>query len=192
MDEGACITVLYTKFEIPDPQRPIPDDERGVLGPSGELIAFEPAPLDAAAIVDRVVDEVCPIAGTYGMGGPGFFALRFGEDWLVVALWGAADWLRARGRLIMDVHHASNARPLPWISEHGDELSPLLVGQRLDAIEVRKHSLQMNFDGGLDITLAESASDRPLSEGNQKPRAFSDDQDLRPSVFLAPTVELWV
>ena len=184
--------MLFTTFQIPDPTRPIPEDQQSPCGPSAELMPFKPSPVAPAEIAGRTVDEISSNGGVYGMGGPGFFALRFGETWLVIALWGAGDWLRVNGRLITDMYYDVGGRPPPWISETGDDLSPLLCGRTLVAISVEPHSMQMSFTGGVELTLAASPKDRPVFQGNGQPRAFGAEQDLRQSVFVAPTIELWI
>ena len=56
--------VLYD-YEIPDPDQPIPANERG-LGPSGRLQPFAPPPISAERVIGRTVEEICPYVGTYG------------------------------------------------------------------------------------------------------------------------------
>ncbi|WP_217356575.1 hypothetical protein [Ruegeria atlantica] len=50
----------------------------------------------------------------------------------------------------------------------------------------------MIFDNGMALKIDQSAEKRPISNGSKKPREFLPDDDLRRSVFLAPTSELWV
>jgi hypothetical protein len=183
-------SVIY-KYEIPDPDQPIPDTGRG-LGPSGRLQPFAPPPISAEQVIGRTVDEIRPYVGTYGMGGPGFFGLRLGSEWLVIAVWGASEWMVAQGRCVGDLFHAEYARPRPWLTNESDELSRQLVGQRIRAIDVRRHSLRIIFENEIDLTIEETCDHRPLFGGTTKPRQFTDDDDLRRAVFLAPTVEIWV
>ena len=79
--------VIYD-YEIPHRDQPIPANERG-LGPCGRLQPFAPPPISAEQVIGRTVEEICPYVGTYGMGGPGFFGLRLGSEWLVIAVSGA-------------------------------------------------------------------------------------------------------
>ena len=89
MEPAMADSSLIRGYEIPDPTKPIPEEDRGMVGPSGELIPFEPILLEASDVVGRTVDEIVPHVGTYGMGGPGFFGIRLGNEWLTIAIWGA-------------------------------------------------------------------------------------------------------
>jgi hypothetical protein len=50
-------------------------------------------------VVGREIFETSRYLGSYGMGGPGFFGFRLGkkgrypEEWLVLTIWGADNWL---------------------------------------------------------------------------------------------------
>jgi hypothetical protein len=126
------------------------------------------------------------------MGGPGFLGLRLGHEWLVVALWGAAEWTHVNGRLVQDVFSAKYGRPPAWIHDGVDELSPRLVGATVSSLRVLQHSLEIVFSTGDLLRIEETPDKRPILEGSKEPRAFSDEDDLRRAVFLAPTAEIWV
>ncbi|MEM9556555.1 MAG: hypothetical protein AAGC60_20015 [Acidobacteriota bacterium] len=183
---------LRTEFEIPDPKRPIPPDQRGVCGPSGHLIPFHPDPLDAQALVGRSIDELSLGVGTYGMGGAGFFGLRLQDDWLVIALWGSGDWIEIEGRVLTDCYFDDDGRQRPWLVEdEPDEITPRIVGQTISRLDLSARSLCLELGSGLEVRIEESAARRPVLR-NGKPRALRTDEDLRGSVFLAPTRELWI
>ncbi len=184
------MTTIITKFELPA-GAPIPEEERG-LGPSAEMVDFEPQPLRAADVVGRVIDEITACAGTYGMGGPGFFGLRLGEEWLMIAIWGAGDWLQVDGRRVQDLYYAANGTPKPWLSSASDELSPQLVGRTIGSVDISRTAMKIVLDNGMAMTIEEDSGSRPLLEGSKEPRAFAPDDDLRSAVFLSPTTELWV
>ncbi len=185
------MTTIVTKFEIPA-GRPIPTDQRGSLGPSAELIDFEPKQLCSADVVGRRVDKIVPYAGTYGMGGPGFFGFKIGEDWLIIALWGAADWLQVDGRRVGDGFYETDGSPKPWISKEEDELSSQLVGRVIMSVEIARTSMKIIFDNKMVLSIEEDSRLRPTLAGSRRPRAFEPDDDLRKAVFLSPTAELWV
>jgi len=167
--------VLVRSFQIPGGE-PIPQDEWS-LGPSAELVDFVPPPLQAHDVVGRRVDDVTPYFGTYGMGGPGFFALGLGDEWLVVSLWGAGDWLRLEGRLLSEIA--------------ADELASRLVGRTITALKVDRRSMSIGFDNGTTLIIDEDSSKRAPWPGTGKPRALAADEDLRDGVFLCSTAELW-
>ena len=192
------MTCFY-RFEIPDPSRPIPEGQRGAVGPMAELMPFEPPPLDPAQALGRTIEEVSCAVGTYGMGGPGFFGLKLSErlgggkagEWLVVAIWGAGAWITCEGRLVEDFHFDVAGREPPWIGDSGNLLDERLRGTRIESIEIGRTSMRISISDGCDLTIAEDASTRPVLAGNGQPRAFLDEDDLRRAVFLSPTTELW-
>lgn len=155
---------------------------------------FTPAPVLPAGVVGGRVDEFSPILGTYGMGGPGFFGLRLDGEWLVVALWGAAEWMTAYGRAVGDFFYLANGRPKPWLADDATrtQFSEQLIGRHVVDIAIHQHSLKLLFANGFDLTIEESAERRPIFQGSRTPRAFAAEDDLRRAVFLSPTTELWV
>jgi len=183
---------LGSDFEIPDPGRPIPEGERGAFGPSGQLISFVPNALSAEQVTEREVDEISTCIGTYGMGGPGYFGLRLGEEWLVIAVWGAGEWILADGVLVEDGFFDKYGRPRPWITGSCDDLSPRLAGSKITAVELERQHMRISFSNGMSLVIEQSAENRPILEGNKRPRAFLADDDLRKAVFLSPTAEIWV
>ncbi len=62
-------------------------------------------------IVDRKIIDVCGSLGNYGMGGPGFFGFklekkkRIPEEWFVITIWGADQWLLLDHKWL-DCHHS--------------------------------------------------------------------------------------
>jgi hypothetical protein len=126
------------------------------------------------------------------MGGPGFFGLRLDDSWLVIAIWGASNWMRAGGRAIEDELYEDYGRSKPWIPDDFDELADAIIGRTLSSVEVDKYYLRISLDGGRDLVIEESSDSRPVFEGTKKPRAFTADDDLRRAVFIAPTDELFV
>ncbi len=184
--------VIY-EYQIPDPNRSIPKDQRGACGPSGALVPFVPKPLAAGDVVGRQIDELENAVGTYGMGGMGFFGLRLGRDWLVVAIRGADEWIHADGRLVADWDYEELGRPKPWCAEEYDDFDEGIVGREIESIRVTRHSLGISIAKGLDLVIEESPQRRALlSYPKGQQRAFTKEDDLRRAVFLAPTAEIWV
>ena len=186
------VSFLRYNFEIPNLSQPIPEDQRGAVGPRAQLIPFVPEPLLETNVTDRRIDEVLTLVGTYGMGGAGFFGLRLDGEWLVVAIWGASEWIRVDGILVQDRFFERSGRPKPWIDDGTDRLSPRLVGTKITSLEVERHSMQMLFANGMSLAIDEASDKRPVWEGSKKPRLFLAADDLRKAVFLAPTAEIWV
>ncbi len=126
------------------------------------------------------------------MGGPGFLGFQLASEWLIVAIWGADTWIRLEGRLLGDLFSQKHGRPSAWSSEPLEVRLSLFIGRHFVTFEVSRTALAAVLDNGHRLSLAEDPLDRPLLEGNGKPRALKRDDDLRKVVFLAPTIELWV
>lgn len=186
------MTTCVYSFKIPDLSRPISGATE--TSPSGELVPFHPAPLDPQSLIGRRISEVATNAGTYGMGGPGFFALRLDGDWLVIALWGAASWMTCQDRLIDDLFFDDASRPAPWTNTV-DSITPIvhaLNDRTIESATVTHDAMRITLSGGYDLTIDADPATRPVFVGNGLPRAFTPDDDLRRAVFLSPTIELWV
>jgi hypothetical protein len=184
--------VQQFSFQVPDPERRYPSQDRPHPGPSAPLLAFVPEPLDPAAVVGSTIDAWTPHAGTYGMGGPGFLGLRVGAGWLVVALWGAPSWFRLNGRPLEDDFWDKHGRERPWLSEFEPAPDNLFVGRRVVAISVERTSMTLTLDGGGVLELSPDPDDRPAFEGTGEKREIGPEDDLRSVVFVAPTDELWI
>jgi hypothetical protein len=162
------------------------------MGPSGPLRPFVPGPLDATRVVDREIEEWTTSAGTYGMGGPGFVGFRAGADWLIIAVWGAGDWLRLDGRLLTDLFWEKHRRGVPWQEDPAVDFDDLFVGRRFSTLEVSRDSVTATLDDGRVLALSPDPADRPAFEGNGEARRLAAGDDLRRAVFTAPTTELWI
>jgi hypothetical protein len=125
------------------------------------------------------------------MGGLGFFGLRLEDEWLIIAIRGAASWVQVDGRIAEDAFWDKNGWPRPWITDQGDELTGVLVGQPITSFEVAKRSLTIGI-GARTLSISESPEGRPTFEWNKQPRSFLKTDDLTRAVFLSPTVEIWV
>jgi hypothetical protein len=186
-------TIIY-EYEIPNVSRPVPD----YLGPPGcefELMAFYPKRLAPHHVVGRTVVEYSTMVGTYGMGGPGFFGLSFGDEWLVVAVWGAASWMIAENRFILDYRHLEHARPEPWIVEpdlEHNSLATRIIRNTISGIHVDAKSLRIEFVDGFCLEIDPDPSKRPEWEGTGQLKLFAEEDDLRRAVFLCPTHEIWI
>ncbi len=162
------------------------------MGPSGPLKPFAPEPFDELQIIDRTIERWTPYAGTYGMGGPGFLGFQFGSNWLIIAIWGASDWLRLEGRLVTDFFWEMNERPSPWVVDETVDFQDLFVGRSFTSLMVCRDSIDATLDDGRVLRLSPDPNDRPAHEGDGEPRIVGEDDDLRTVVFLAPTAEIWI
>ncbi|MEP2716203.1 hypothetical protein [Pseudophaeobacter sp.] len=182
---------LRYELKIPDSTRPFGPEIATGLGPKHELIPLVPVPLTLDILAGKPVEEISTELGSYGMGGEGFFGLRLGQDWFVIALSGAAAWLRFDGVLIEGWFCEEHGRPKPWIDDEGDRLSPQILGAQIVRLDVQPHSLHLGFDNGSELSL-DATLDLPVFEGRKAPRRFLEEDDLNHALFLAPTREIWV
>lgn len=183
--------MLAYRFQIPDLKRPI--DGGPAWKPGGALTDFIPPPLTDADVIGRRIDGVSLNIGTYGMGGAGFFGLRLGHAWLVVAVHGAGAWMAAEGRMIEDMFWRERGRAKPWMLEgEGDGLSPRIAGQAVAGVYIERDAMRLVLDDGFALSIDSAPSARPAFEGDGSPRAFGVDDDLRRAVFFSPTDELWI
>jgi len=180
--------LVYT-YEISDPKQPL--SQTG-MGAPGRLVSFKPPPLDPTKVIGREIVGWIPYAGMYGMGGPGFVGFNLKDEWLVVAVWGAAEWMRLDGRLLQDIFSEKYGRDPGWNSEPEEVWQNLFTGRRFAEFSVERTSLRARLDDGRPLLISDDPNDRPLLEGNGNPREIGADDDLRRVVFLAPTAEIWV
>ncbi len=183
--------IIY-EYEIPDPAHPITIKDQDSFGPTGELIPFIPEKLSIDSVVNRNITKLETHLGTYGMGGPGFFGLCLSEQWLVIAIWGACEWIVVNNRLIEDTFYEKNQRPTPWSVDGIDSLSKIIIGQKIASIEIERTSLRIVLCNKMEIAVEEGPENRPILEGNKQQRIFTEKDDLRRAVFLSPTSEIWV
>lgn len=182
---------LCYDLKIPDITRPLGPEFATGLGPKHELISLVPVPLTLDILAGKPVEEISTELGSYGMGGEGFFRLRLGQDWFVIALSGAAAWLRFDGLLVEDWFYERHGRPKPWIDDEGDRLSPQILGAQIVRVDVHPHSLHLGFDNGSQLSL-DTTMELPVFEGTKAPRRLLQEDDLNHALFLAPSREIWV
>jgi hypothetical protein len=164
----------------------IPEDQRTPISPEAELVPFIPRPVTESEVLGRRIDWINPYFGTYGMGGPGFFALTFGEQCLVIALWGAGNWLRFNGRSV-------EANPGEEVDAWDlRALEEAMVGQTIAGLAVGRAAMTLTLSGGGVLRIDEAPGSREVFPGTGEARAFAEDDDLRRVVFLAPNSPLWI
>lgn len=144
-------------------------------------------------IVGRTIMEWSGSCGTYGQGGPGFFGLRlaphgdFPEEWLILRLCLARDWLEVDGRWLgADPDQYDTQRPLTsnYSGLVWDELTPRIQGKRIAHFSNEKHTLSLRIEE-VEIALHEDASRRPFFR-NGKSRILCDTDDLRDAWSISP------
>ena len=177
------------EFKIPDKTKPIKREDRIPCGgPRFELIDFKPNIVNPEEVIGRKVYEIIDYVGSYGMGGPGFFGFRLDSEWLVIAIWGAATWIQFNGEFIEEPQNIIRGR----FSTRQDEFNPHGTGKEITKFSISKFSFEIQLDQDRLFTLSESPDDTPVPNETERPPLFERSDDLRKSVFLAPTGEIWI
>lgn len=173
-------------YEIPDLEKPLPEPNGDLLGCEYERVALDTRPVSPAQLVGRRVEGVETTLGSYGPGGYGFFGLLLGGDeWFVIPVFGAAEWLALDGRIL-------DAGPAGWIVEGNDTaLLERLLAATIVGADLGKHSLTLRFDNKARLEIAESPKRRAPIAGTGQPRAFLDTDNLAASVFFSPSAEIY-
>ena len=125
------------------------------------------------------------------MGGYGFFGLKLNDEWLVIAVGSAGNWMTVNRRRLQDYFCHENERETPWVYEGVDALSPYIIGSTVLEFEVLKHSMRIELSNGAVIELSQDPHTGAPFEETGKQRLLLDEDDLRRAVFLCPTSELW-
>jgi len=162
----------------------------------GQPVIFSPP---KERVLGRRVLEWSGHCGTYGQGGPGFFGLRlaatgvYPEEWLMLRLWGADDWLNINGRWLSANPKQYNDTNQPLYSNfHGaswDVFGPLVVGKKVSKFDVHERAFCVEI-GDAKIGLTEDPASRPTYAGSKEPRVLSPGDDLRKAWIIA--VKPWV
>jgi hypothetical protein len=117
-------------------------------------------------VINRPIDAWHIAYGTYGMGGPGFFAMRLSAiagrpaEYRVLTLWNAAEWLLLDGRWVYAVPNEwLKQRPLfsnfaHWAAleeysnmglKNWDDVTPRIVGARIERISIDASSSRFDL-----------------------------------------------
>jgi hypothetical protein len=119
------------------------------------------ADVPKAVYLGSMIVDSSACLGSYGMGGPGFFGFKCRKGlrsfWIVVVLWGAAEWLTLDGKLL-ESGLLENERKLyenrgiiPFETAHGGSLESIDFAADCVTMTLRKadatHILELRRDG---------------------------------------------
>jgi hypothetical protein len=146
-------------------------------------------------VAGRKILEWSPYCGTYGQGGPGFFGLKLEakdqipEEWLILTLWSASDWLEQDGRWIT-AHPNQYQIQKPLYSNYAgsekiDEVTPLLKDKVLKRFEVKDKSTVIEIDG-TTLAIHKDPAKRPLAGGSHEPLALEKGESLKNAWIISP------
>jgi len=140
--------------------------------------------------VGQPVLEICTHLGSYGMGGPGFFGLRFATGWIVYRLWGASRWLTLNGSLLEDSLFPDERATHSNLINSGTLKTTVLEG-----ITCSESRYDLTFSTGhesLLLSLRCDGSSVPNWRGNGQPKVLSTDERLEESVVVSRRGRLWL
>jgi hypothetical protein len=143
--------------------------------------------------------------GSYGMGGPGFFGLQLGpsrafpEEWLVLTLWAADNWLLFDGRWVA-AHPNQYHIQRPLVSYFGgdedwDELSVSLLHSTITSAEImdNRSRIILEKDGIThSLEIPENTSLLPLHGGSLIPHEWNPAESQLDAWIISQTGDLVV
>ena len=155
-------------------------------------------------IVGRQVADWSANLGNYGMGGPGFFGLRlaateeYPEEWLVLRLWGADNWLLLDEQWVAS-HCNQYHVQLPLYSDYGgaeswDRVTERLVGADVEDVKIEHDESLIILVRGEQrhrLEIPRDTSRLPLYGGIMQPHVWNPDEDQWDAWIIAHG-ELWV
>lgn len=98
--------------------------------------------------------EFSTCCGSYGMGGPGFFGIKFygsyGIRWLIYCIWNAGEHILFNGRVI-ECHPLFMQKYNPWIGYNGykedkERLNKMLSGLIVSGIKLTDTEIIINLE----------------------------------------------
>lgn len=148
-------------------------------------------------VVGRQVIDWSTHCGTYGMGGPGFFGLKFdNEEWLILKLWGADGWLHINDRVLSaDTDRNKLNLSLDPIFPRDMCFKDSRVNKKIltDVLQLPATITEFEFSGNHGhlmlgnnrISIEEDYTKRSVYRGTSKPHIFPDDEDLKDAWIIA-------
>ena len=155
-------------------------------------------------IINRKIIEWQLALGSYGMGGPGFFGMllekteKFNQEWLVLTLWAASEWLLMNKQWvhassifhhiqkplfsghILKQYDPSSGKEFPE-QEGWDNFSELIIdGVISDATIDKNHAMiKISLDDRINIIeIPKDKSLLPVWGGDKKAKTLDNDSNL--------------
>lgn len=163
--------------------------------------ARPPATLAAHSceFLGRRVRAIDLCLGSYGMGGPAFFGLRFDDGWIVYRLWNAASWLTLNGKLISE-SLALFPEERQAIGEQNLVSARELIGTQLRAVECGGAQYDLVFANGmgelgvgeLRMSLRRDGATVPCFRGTGCRKVFAKSESLEEAIIVSRTARLWL
>ncbi|MDO8668936.1 MAG: hypothetical protein Q7K65_01445 [Candidatus Buchananbacteria bacterium] len=150
-------------------------------------------PAVAKRVIGREIIEWSGYCGTYGQGGPGFLGFRlrktfrYREEWLILRIWGATNWI-----LVNDMWLAANPDQynvqIPLYSNHykkeWDHFSEMVIGKRIETFNVQEKTMLITV-GSAVLSLGDDPAKRPRYFTGGL-RELEKTDDLKEAWILSP------
>lgn len=163
--------------------------------------------IEVETLIGKRITGFSTYYGSYGMGGPGFFGLSLDrqpadQQIMVYAVWGAAQYTLLDDREIACSPRYYDERH-PWLSHYADkhisnwdELSPVLIGCRIEKIDLTPDSCVVHLLGDhqkhrLEFVKNDGRLPRQ-GNGDLRKNAFDDKSISEYLVFQREDAVLWV
>lgn len=152
-------------------------------------------------IVGRTILDCNKYLGSYGMGGPGFFGLklekkgRFREEWLVLTMWGATEWLLIDNLWLepsvghFDPDKCFFKERKTMFDEANEQVKTTFTGLTIAEFKLHKKSFSMILQDDTRIHKLELPSDlkRLPPHGNDTERKWYAKDKLENGFIVSPT-----
>lgn len=152
-------------------------------------------------VVGRTIIDCCKYLGSYGMGGPGFFGFKlkaksyWPEEWLVLTMWSAAEWLLLDGLWLepsfdhFDADKAFFKEHKTNFSEADKQVKTTFTGLTIAEFKLHRKSFYMTLQDGTRIHKLELPSDlkRLPPHGNDTERKWFAKDKLENAFIVSRT-----
>ncbi len=142
--------------------------------------------------VGQRVSRIECCLGSYGMGGLGFFGLRFASGWIVYRLWAAAGWVTLDGKLIQDLMFPDERTQF-----EPSQLVPLnsLIGAQFRCLDSSDEQCDLVFDCReyeIRLSFRRDGRDVPPHRGNGRTKVFATHERLEDAIVVSRVARLWL
>lgn len=159
---------------------------------------------DLSRVIGRTIDNASPYLGSYGMGGPGFIGWHlkankmWGQEWLVLTMWGAAEWLLVNGRVLdcypfdgwPEKYNTILHRKSTRFSDQAEIIKNLFCGRKIKKFELADRSFKMLLtkQGKCPMTVKLPTDLTKLApHGSGEIRTWDTEEKMIDGFILSPT-----
>ena len=171
------------------------------LSEDGPRIPTLPEKGGVKRIVGRTILDCSKYLGSYGMGGPGFFGFHlkaksyYPEEWLVLTIWSAAEWLLMDGVWLEASHgHFDAERSFfkenyTMFSTANNQIKSTFTGLTIAEFKLHRKSFYMLLQDETKVHKLELPSDlkRLPVHGNDTERKWFSKDKLENGFIVSPT-----